>query len=161
MLRQMNRKALLAGVVVACGLGGIAFRLAWASSGQGTVSTAISGPVVLEEIDTRSETDAHEIEIKTRGLSDVYVTQIKVEAGGFSGWHSHPGPSIISVKEGTATFYQADDPETPLVYPKGTGFVEDAERVHILRNEGETELEIIVVQIVPLGAPRRIEAPAP
>jgi hypothetical protein len=33
--------------------------------------------------------------------------------------------------------------------------------VHILRNEGAVDLEIVVVQIVPYGAPRRIEASAP
>lgn len=160
-MRTKSWKLMLAGVVVACAFGGIALRLAWASAGFGTTSTGLSGPVVLGEIDTRSETDDHEIEIKTKGLSDVYVTNIKVVPGGFSGWHSHPGPSIISVKAGTATFYQADDPETPNVYPAGTGFVEDAGRVHILRNEGTVDLEIYVLQIVPAGAPRRIEADDP
>ncbi|HUE70475.1 MAG TPA: cupin domain-containing protein [Pirellulaceae bacterium] len=164
MLRRMNTrtwKVTLAGACVACALGLIAWRVAWATPGSGTTSTGLSGPVVLDEIDTTAETDDWEVEFKTRGLSDVYVTHIKVVPGGFSGWHLHPGPSIISVKAGTATFYQADDPETPNVYPAGSGFVEDAGRAHILQNEGDIDLEIVVVQIVPLGAPRRIEAPAP
>ena len=150
-------KVMLAGVFVT----GLALTAAWASPGQGITSTALSGPAVLDEINTRSETDKHEVEIKTKGDSDIYVTHIRVVPGGFSGWHSHPGPSIISVKAGEATFYHADEPETAYVYGKGTGFVEDAGRVHILRNEGTVDLEIVVVQIVPAGAPRRIEAPAP
>jgi quercetin dioxygenase-like cupin family protein len=151
-------RPMLAGVIAACGL---AFATAWASPGQGTTATAISGPVVLDSVDTRSETDTHEIELKTKGKSDVYVTRIKVVPGGYSGWHSHPGPSIISVRTGTATFYQADDLGTRHEYPTGAGFVEDANRVHLLTNEGSVDLEIIVMQIVPLGAPRRIEAPVP
>jgi hypothetical protein len=39
--------------------------------------------------------------------------------------------------------------------------VEDAGCVHLLANEGDVDLEVIVVQIVPQGAPRRIDEPAP
>ena len=157
-IAKSKLKPILAGVFFASG---IALSVAWASPGQGIITTAVSGPAALGEINTRSETDAHEIEIKTSGISDVYVTHIRVLPGGFSGWHAHPGPSIISVKAGEATFYHADDPETAYVYKKGTGFVEDAGREHILRNEGTVDLEIVVVQIVPIGAPRRTEATAP
>ena len=156
-MNKMKLK-LMPAVLVACG---IALNASWASPGHGITSTALSGPAVLEAIDTRSETDGHEVEIKTKGASDIYVTHIRVIPGGFSGWHWHPGPSIISVKAGTATFYQADDPKTAYVYPKGTGFVEDAGRVHILKNEGTVDLEIVVMQIVPYGAARRVEATAP
>ncbi|MEX2119869.1 MAG: cupin domain-containing protein [Pirellulales bacterium] len=160
-MSKMKLKRTLAGVLVACAFGGIALRFAWATPGQGIFITPISGPAVLDEINTKSETDDHEVELKTRGLSDVYVAHIRVVPGGHGGWHFHPGPSIISVKSGTATFYQADDPATPHVFPAGTGFVEDAGLVHILVNEGDIDVELIVLQLVPLGAPRRIDAPAP
>ena len=154
----MKSKLMLAGVFVACG---IASSVAWASPGQGSIATPISGPAVLNEFATRSESEGYKLKMKTEGQSDVYVTHIRVVPGGFSGWHYHPGPSIVSVKAGEATFYHADDPTVAYVYPKGTGFVEDAGRVHNLRNEGTVDLEIVVVQIVPVGAARRIEAPVP
>ena len=161
----MTRKTLkltLAGALVACGSGGFAVGLAWATPGRGIVSTNLVGPTVFDEINTTAETDDWEIELRTRGLSDVYMTHIKVAPGGFSGWHSHPGPSIISVKSGTATFYDdCDGAETPHVYPAGTGFVEDAGCVHILVNEGNIDLEVVVMQIVPRGAPRRIDEADP
>ena len=95
----------------------------------------IVGPVVLEEINTKSETDDR-IQIKSKGLTDVYVTSITIAPGGHGGWHSHPGPSIITIKSGTASFYDdCDDPIVPRVYPAGTGFVEDAGCVHLLANE--------------------------
>jgi len=46
---------------------------------------------------------------------DVAVQQIVFQAGGHSGWHSHPGP-VIQVVSGTMTFYESDDPNcTPVV----------------------------------------------
>jgi len=155
----------LAGACVACACGLIAWKFAWATpptAPPGFVSTSLVGPVVLDEIDTKAETDHWEIELKTKGFSDVYVTNFKIQPGAHGGWHSHPGPSIISVKSGTATFYdECDGALIPHSFPAGTGFVEDAGCVHILKNEGTTELEVIVMQIVPLGAPRRIDEPAP
>ena len=158
---KIRFRLMLAGVLAAGVFGAIAVKLAWATPGQGITITPISGPTVLDEIDTKSETDTHEVELKTRGLSDVYVAHIRVVPGGHGGWHYHPGPSIISVISGTATFYLEDDPTEPHVFPAGTGFVEDAERVHLLVNEGDVDVELVVLQIVPLGAPRRIDAPAP
>lgn len=58
------------------------------------------------------------------------------------------------------TEYHDDDP-TPSVYPAGTGFVEPAGRVHLLANEGTADLESVAFQIIPLGATRRIDEPAP
>jgi quercetin dioxygenase-like cupin family protein len=164
-MNKMSWKLHLAGVFAACALGLFALRLAWATSPTpppGFVSTSIVGPVVLDEIKTKAETDHWELELKTKGFSDVYVTNFKLQPGAHGGWHSHPGPSIISVKSGTATFYdECDGALTPHVFPAGTGFVEDAGCVHILTNEGTTDLEVIVTQIVPLGAARRIDEPAP
>ena len=160
-MSKMNRKLTLAGICVACAFGLVALRAAWATPGSGLLITPISGPAVLGEVDTKNETDTHEIELRTKGLSDVYVAHISIAPGGFSGWHYHPGPSIISVKSGVATFYQADDPATPHVFPAGSGFVEDANLVHNVVNEEDTHLEIVVLQIVPPGAERRIDAPAP
>ena len=166
MLRRMNSrswKLTLAGACVACA-GLIAYRIAWATPPTpppGFVSTPIVGPVVLDEIQTVHETPEHGALIKTRGFSDVYVTHIKIQPGGHGGWHSHPGPSIITVKSGTATFYDECDDFARHQYPAGTGFVEDAECVHLFANEGDVDLEVVVVQLVPLGAPRRIDEPEP
>jgi quercetin dioxygenase-like cupin family protein len=150
-------KLMLAVGLVVCALGA----LAWATPPLGFTATNIIGPVLLDEIDTKAETDNWEIELKTRGLSDVYMTEIKIAPGGHGGWHSHPGPSFICVKSGTATFYDDCDDFTRRQYPAGTGFVEDADCVHLLANEGTEDLVVVVMQIVELGAPRRIDQPAP
>ena len=157
-MKTKKAKLMLAGGLVVCALGA----LAWATPPLGFTATNIIGPVLLDEIDTKAETDNWEIELKTRGLSDVYMTEIKIAPGGHGGWHSHPGPSFICVKSGTATFYDDCDDFIRRQYPAGTGFVEDAECVHLLANEEEDEeLVVVVMQIVEFGAPRRIDEPAP
>ena len=81
--------------------------------------------------------------------------------GGDTGWHSHPGIVFVLITAGTATFYDECNDFIREQYPAGTGFVKDAGCVQLLANEGSVDLEVIVVHIVPQGAPRRIDEPAP
>jgi quercetin dioxygenase-like cupin family protein len=162
----MNRKTvtwLLAGLFLAGGLGGIALKELWATPpSAGFTPTHIVGPSDFGSINTWAETDDWEAEIRVNGRSDVYMTHFKLAPGAHGGWHSHPGPSFIAVKSGTATVYDdCVDPTIPWDYPAGSGFVEDAYCVHIVVNEGDTDLEFVVLQIVPRGAPRRIDEPDP
>jgi hypothetical protein len=95
--------------------------------------------------------------------ADVYVVTNTVEPGGHSGWHTHPGPSLVLVKSGTATVYDSGDPAcTPARYPAGTGFVDAGGRhAHLVSNAGNVQLELIAFQMIPAGAARRIDAPDP
>ena len=160
----MSKKTLkltLAAVLVAGASGVIGFRVARATPPQGIVTnTLIAGPVVFDEIDALTHTPHYRAVVKTRGLSDAYVQYTKIAPGGDTGWHSHPGIVFVLVRSGVGTHY--DDEFTPSVYPAGTGFVEDpGDGTHILRNEGDTDLEVIVFFLLPKGAPRRIDEPAP
>ena len=83
-----------------------------------------------------------------------------------SGWHTHPGPSLVIVTEGTVTAYEGNDPTcTPHVYSaNGTNAFVDigGGDVHIIRDESGTEAKTVVVQFIPKGASRRIDVtPAP
>ena len=97
---------------------------------------------------------------KTKGLSDLYVQSNVWAPGGTTGWHSHPGHSLITVTAGTLTAYHGDDSScTPVVYTPGMGFVDPGDdHVHIVRNEGAVEARSITVQLIPAGATRRIDA---
>jgi hypothetical protein len=99
---------------------------------------------------------------KTKGDSDVYVQSNVWIPGGSTGWHTHPGHSLIIVTAGTVTAYDGDDPAcAPVVYTEGMGFVDPGgDHVHLLRNEGAVEARTIAVQLIPAGATRRIDAPA-
>jgi quercetin dioxygenase-like cupin family protein len=105
----------------------------------------------------------HQVKLKTKGVSDVYVTRNAIAAGGQSGWHTHPGPSLIIVTAGEITAYASDDPTcTPTRYRAGEGFVDPGDgHVHLLRNETDGPAETVAVQILPQDATRRIDTPAP
>lgn len=151
-----------AGALVAFAFGGIAIGIAWATAGSGITTTIVSGPTKLGEVHLNSESDVNDVKIKTKGLSDVWVVHNKVVPGGHTGWHSHPGPSIISVVSGTATEYHSDDPTTPIVHTAGTAFIDEGgDHSHIVVNEGSVDLVLVAFQVLPSGATRRIDMPAP
>jgi len=96
--------------------------------------------------------------------SDVYVVKNTVSPGSESGWHSHPGPSLVIVQAGTATVYEGDDAScTATTYAAGSGFIDaGGTHVHLVRNESSTDtLVTVAFQIIPHGVSRRIDAPKP
>jgi hypothetical protein len=99
---------------------------------------------------------------KTKGLSDVYLQSNVWQPGGSTGWHTHPGHSLIIVTAGTVTAYEGDDPScTPHTYTVGQGFVDEGgDHIHIIRNEGLVEARTVAVQLIPAGAMRRVDKPA-
>ncbi len=100
---------------------------------------------------------------KTRGSSDLYVQTNIWAPGGTTGWHTHPGHSLIIVTAGTVTAYEGDDVTcTPHVYTVGMGFADPGgDHIHLIRNEGTVEARTIAVQLIPAGAVRRVDAPDP
>jgi quercetin dioxygenase-like cupin family protein len=156
-----KRVAIAAALVVAMVVGFSAHALA--TPGSGIVTTTLSLGR-FSEIDVKTnDAHPHQVKLKTKGESDVYVVSNTIPPGGHSGWHTHPGPSLITIKSGTATFYEGDDPTcTPHVYAAGTGAIDPGDgHTHLLRNEGTVDLVTITVQILPAGAPRRIDMPNP
>src|SRR5262245_65228995 len=107
----------------------------------GFTSTTLAKAQLGElKIKGQSKADDWKVKLKTKGLSDLYVQSNVFAPGGSSGWHTHPGPSLITVTAGTVTVYDGDDPScTPHVYSAtGTnGFVDvGGGDVHLIRNEG-------------------------
>jgi quercetin dioxygenase-like cupin family protein len=161
MMSQMKWKLMSAGVLAACTCG-VAWQFAWATPGSGVTAVVLTGlPVLLDEIDVKSGGEDHHVSLKTKGLTDAHFVHYTIVPGGTTGWHSHPGIALATVKSGTLTLYEADDPLTPQPYPAGTAFTEEDGHVHLARNEGSTDVELIVLHLVPVGAPRRIDEPAP
>jgi quercetin dioxygenase-like cupin family protein len=100
---------------------------------------------------------------KTKGVSDLYVQNNVWAPGGSTGWHTHPGHSLIIVTQGTVTVYEGDDRRCrPHVYTQGMGFVDaGGDHTHIIRNEGAVEARTVAVQLIPADAVRRIDAVDP
>jgi predicted metal-dependent enzyme (double-stranded beta helix superfamily) len=96
---------------------------------------------------------------KTKGASDLYIQSNVWQPGGTTGWHSHPGHSLIIVTLGTITDYESDDPAcSPKVYTQGMSFVDSGgAHAHVVRNEGTDIAQAIAVQLIPAGGTRRID----
>jgi quercetin dioxygenase-like cupin family protein len=100
---------------------------------------------------------------KTTGASDLYVQNNTWDANGSTGWHSHPGHSLIIVTQGTITDYEGNDKNCrPHVYTAGMSFVDQGgSHVHIIRNETSSPAATVAIQLIPANQLRRIEAPDP
>jgi quercetin dioxygenase-like cupin family protein len=164
-MKRTRKRALIAtgiagaGVLVAMALIVVP---ALATPPSGFTSVPLAPVAQVGELTENARFGNWEAKLKTKGVSDLHVTQVTVQPGGTSGWHSHQGPSLGIVKSGTATFYRGDDPTCmPHVVTAGSSFFEPAGAVHILRNEGTELLVNVVVQLVPTDAPRRIDEPDP
>jgi hypothetical protein len=125
----------------------------------------VLGPALLGPLDVKGHTTTPQpwrIKLRTHGLSDMYVADNLIDPGGDSGWHHHPGPSLVYVKPGPVTDYESGDPKCRgRVYDRGSAFVDSGNDIHLVRNNGSTEAEMIACQLVPRGAMRRIDAPEP
>ena len=135
--------------------------IAWASPAVGVTPTLI-GRGTYEPF--KVKTDAHslvDVEVKAKSHLDVVVRTHDYAVGSSTGWHTHPGPVLITVLQGQVTFYEADDPTcTPHVVSAGEGYV-DTGRGHIGRNETGQQAKDVTVILAPVNLPFRNELPAP
>jgi quercetin dioxygenase-like cupin family protein len=94
---------------------------------------------------------------------DVVVGENSFAPGGSSGWHSHPGKTIIGVQRGAITIYRGDDPTcTGTTYSAGDAFLERPGVVYNGRNEGAVAAVVNVTYLsVPIGGSPRIDQPQP
>jgi quercetin dioxygenase-like cupin family protein len=95
---------------------------------------------------------------------DTVLQQAIIAPGGFTGWHTHPGPVLVLVKSGALTLYSGDDPTcTGRTYTAGQAFIDRGQgHVHIGRNEGSENLEIWSAYFdVPPGQQFKLDRPSP
>jgi quercetin dioxygenase-like cupin family protein len=147
---------LIAGLLAAC-------LIAVATAGSGyPFNNVVRSTSVTNSILQRAHSEGWYGLLLVRGPTDIVQQDVAVAPGGFSGWHSHPGPVIITIKSGTATWYSALNPTcTPTIYPAGSAFVEPANVNHYVGNQGSTDLELLNTYIIPKGVATRQEQPQP
>lgn len=117
----------------------------------------------IEELNIHSKAGIH---LKTKSSLDFVTQQITIAPGGTTGWHSHPGPVLVTVKTGELTLVYANDPTCQgTVYGVGQSFVDRGdENVHTALNRGPTNVELWATYLVPGAAgtqPFRIDAADP
>jgi quercetin dioxygenase-like cupin family protein len=133
--------------------------VAVATPGKDVTATLLGQGTFSERV----KVDTPNIKAKFEQPSDFIVQEVVIAAGGHTGWHSHPGPALVVIKEGTFTLYNGDDPKCqPHPYGPGQAFVDKGGgNVHIGRNETNATVKLLVTFIVPEDAAPRIDVPAP
>jgi hypothetical protein len=166
---------LISGTIAVLALAWCAHRPAEATPPSGVTFTVLSRATVPafdarrlfreESEDTdRRRGKIWRIELEATRMIDVVTVLFTVQPGGHSGWHTHPGPALFTVRAGTLTMYEGGDPScTPQLFPAGTGSIEagTSEHIHMLRNETASVAETVVTLLVPVGAPIRTDLPDP
>jgi quercetin dioxygenase-like cupin family protein len=115
-----------------------------ATPASGTISAAIlaSGQLGIFKVESSSGT-----EVKAKVSSKVVVQTITFQPGSSSGWHSHPGPTLVAVQSGTMTVYHNDC--TGQSFVAGQGWVEGHPRLPgLARNEGSEPAVVYVSYLV-------------
>jgi quercetin dioxygenase-like cupin family protein len=105
------------------------------------------------------------VKLQTKSSVDFVTQQIRMAPGGTTGWHSHPGPVLVTIKSGQLTLVYADDATCEgRTYGPGESFVDRGDEiVHTAINEGSTEVEFWATYFVPgaPGAPARLDSAGP
>ena len=130
-------------------LGGAAI----ATPGVGILSAPVHARGTMDDSQNiRSKSGVH---LKTKGSVDVATQQIVISGGGSTGWHSHPGPVLVTVKSGALRLiYSNDESCAGTIYGAGDSFIDRGDAItHIARNESQSEpVELWATYLVP-GTP--------
>lgn len=152
-------------LAVAAAIGAVGVVLAGAAiatPGKDAVGTTMARGTIGEGQIVNSKSGVH---LKTKGSVDVATQQITVQGGGHTGWHSHPGPVLVTIKSGALRVIYADDETCEgTVYEKDQSFIDRGdENVHIARNASATEPVVFwatyLVPGTPLTTGFRIDVP--
>jgi quercetin dioxygenase-like cupin family protein len=129
--------------------------------------SAATPPSALVNVFLARGTDVSPGTIPLQRGTDVVMTQITVQPGGSSGWHSHPGGAIIVVQQGTLSVYRAIGSQCQTtMYRAGQAFIERPGEVDQVINRGTVPYVLYVTfPGVPPGgegsAGARIDQPDP
>jgi len=123
-----------------------------ATPGSGfTPSPVVGGSFGTLNINTsQDKTDKWGLILKTLDSTDISVDRLTVQAGGYSGWHTHPAPVYVTVTQGSIVWYDGSDPLcTGKAYSAGQSFIEGAYVVHNATSANGAEF--VAVTIKPSG----------
>ena len=99
-----------------------------------------------------------QLQLQVQGDTDYYSQHLVLAPGGYSGWHSHPGLLVGTVKSGQIDFYTAACEKRTIA--AGQVFTENDD-VHAIANTGGVDADLYISYLVKHGAPRRREEAAP
>jgi hypothetical protein len=103
-VRVSRSKKRWTAATIAVAVVGTSAAIALGSAGVGFTPENLVTGQIANEVHMNSD----RIKFQTKGPTDSRVQKIVIAAGGFSGWHHHPGIVIVSVASGAVTFTNSD-----------------------------------------------------
>ena len=101
----------------------------------------------------------HNVNMHSKGPSDVLQALLVFQPGGDTGWHTHPGPVVVVVKTGALTEIHSNG--CTIVHPAGSVFFESRDVVHRAINQTGDVTEVYATFISPAGSQPLVPAPDP
>jgi quercetin dioxygenase-like cupin family protein len=124
---------------------------------RGVSAETAMGPLVDRPLDVSMEFEngtKAEVELKTKGPILVAQQRAVVAPNGTIGWHSHPGPTVVTIFSGTMSFYHAEDCTERITFEAGDSFSNLPDEIHLARNEdGAVPLVFFASYYLPPGTP--------
>lgn len=150
-MRKALRTSLLSLTIVG-GLTGTAL----ATPSVGFSPTILSRATLQESVNFNTG----EVKFQTKGPVDITHQTINIAPDATSGWHSHPGVVLVTVRSGSVRRLDADCSSE--VYSAGQAFTESGRHPGEVRNESPTAPAVVdVTYITPVGAALRVDELAP
>jgi hypothetical protein len=154
-MRPIRRRALA--IAPAVVILGIFAAVAIGSPGSGVSSPPDLIPKAeLEPVHLNSDG----MKFQTKGPAAVRVQTLTFQPGGYTGWHHHPGFTLVAVKEGEVTVVDSECNAT--AHPAGTAFVEYGDEPVEVRNRGSVPATVYASYVAPSASAQvwRLEDPA-
>lgn len=134
-------------------LGAIAALLVLAGTVVATPGSGLAGVIL-------ARTTFDEVSFLHNAGTEVVFQDVTIAPAGHTGWHTHPGDTVVLVESGTFSFYDAECTLTTV--EAGRGVVEVGGQIQLARNEGTEPLVLTVVYFdVPVGGAVRSDAAVP
>lgn len=103
--------------------------------------------LVRADLDETVQLNSDRVKFQTKEPTDVLIQKIVTDAGGFSGWHHHPGMVMVSVQSGELTVWDSDCNQTTYGpgLPNGSVWIETGdEPVQVTSVAGATSYATFV-----------------
>ncbi|CAN5780624.1 cupin domain-containing protein [soil metagenome] len=153
----MARRPIHLAAAIASGAVLISATLVMATSGSGVVNVSTRGD---GNVSGRTKVNVPgEIKLEAKRGMRVFDQELTLQPGGYVGWHTHPGPVLVTVKTGAFRYQEADC--TYEDFTAGQTFVDEGgEHVHNGRNPGTIDSDLSITYLLPLGTAPRIDVAA-
>jgi len=152
----MLRRTTLVFIALAALLGLVVGR-SLATPARGVSAETAIGPLVDRPLNADVEFEngtKAEVELRTKGPILVAQQRAVVAPNGTIGWHSHPGPTVVTILSGTMSFYHDEDCTKEINFEQGDSFSNLPGEIHLARNEdGAVPLVFFASYYLPPGTP--------